>query len=156
GVGDALRSEVEVELSVNRVIGSKRRSHQGHRAAISLAVGLHPPLTVIRSVEEKRSRDINGRVWVHAALDRRGQDEDLECRSGLAVALCGEVELLVLVSRAGRHGPDVAGTRVDGDDCRGRVGAVGEGRVDRIPARLLETWIDRRIDLEPTLLDRVD
>ena len=143
-------------MGVDRVVGSKRRSHQGHRAAVGLVVGLDLPLTVVHGVEEQRSRDINGRVWVHAALDRGREDEDLECRSGLAVALRRKVELLVLVSGAGRHGPDVAGLRIDGDDRRGRIGAVGESRVDRVPAGLLKLWIDRRIDLEATFLDRVD
>ena len=54
------------------------------------------------------------------------EDEGLEGRAGLAVALRGEVVLVVLVVRARHHRLDLAAVRVDRDQRRRRVGRVGE------------------------------
>ena len=110
----------------------------------------------VGQVEVERFRGVVGRVGVDPLLDRGGQDEGLEGRAGLAVALGGEVELALGVVGAGDHRPDVAVAGVDRDQRRGGVGRVGEGRAHRLQADPLQVRVDRRVHLEPAAAHRVD
>ena len=103
-------------------------------------------------VSERRRRVVGG-VGVHALRDRRGENNGLEGRSGLPPCLGGEVELIVLLARYNaRHRLDRSRPRIDGDDRRGRVGAVVEVFTDRLFGQTLHARVDRRVDLQPSRL----
>ena len=136
-LGDRFGPDVEVELGEDRVVGGDRRLLEVDRAQVSLVGGVDFPVAPFGQVEVERLRGVIGRVGVDPLLDRRGQDEGLEGRAGLAVALGGEVELAAVVGGAGDHRPNVPVARVDRDECRGGVGRVGEGRAHRFKAHLL-------------------
>src|SRR3954454_14469163 len=73
--------------------------------------------------------------------------------------MCCEVELAVRGVTLGRgERDDLAVRRVDRGECRGRspVGITDRAGVDRALCGVLEPRVDRRIDLEATVLDGVE
>ena len=89
-----------------------------------------------------------GRLRRDTAGERRGEDERLERRPGLPLALDGEVELALREARAADHRehPPVPG--IDGDERRLRPVLLRQPLVDRIAGELLEAQVDGRVDLE--------
>ena len=67
----------------------------------------------------------------------------------------GEVVLRLLVALGLGHRLDVAVVRVDRDDRRGRVFGLVEHFRDRFARRALHVQVDRRVDLQPALGDRL-
>ena len=155
-LGDGLGPDVEVELGEDGVVGGHRRLLEVDRPLVALVGGVDFPVAPVGEVEVERFRAVEGRVRVDPLLDRGGEDEGLEGRAGLAMALGGEVELAGGVVGAGDHRPDVAVAGVDRDQRRGRVGRVGQGRAQRLEADPLQVGIDRRLDLEPAAANGVD
>ncbi len=155
-LGNALGTDVEVELGEDGVVGGDGRLLQVDRALVALVGGVDGPAAPLRQVEVERFRRVVGRVGVDPLLDRGGENEGLEGRARLAAALGGEVELRFRVVGAGDHGPDVAVARVDRDQRRGGVGRVGEGRSHRFQADFLQVRVDRRLHLQPAAAHGVD
>ena len=142
------RPDVEVELGEDGVVGGDRRLLQVDPAEVALVGGVHLPVAPLGQVEVERFRGVVGRVGVDALLDRRGQDEGLEGRAGLAVALGGEVELALRRSWSWRPSPRSRRCRDRSRPAPRRGRRVGQGRAHRFQADLLQPRLERRVDLE--------
>ena len=105
-------------------------------------------------IEHVNGADV-GRVGIDALLDRRGEHERLERRTGLAGGLRDEVELVAGIAHDGGHRANRAGARLEGDDRRGRVGLVREDVADRLVREPLQARVDRRVNLEAAFAHRV-
>ncbi len=131
------------QLGEDGVVGDRYRLRQVDRAErLALVVVDHPHTVtrvdrhLLRRGEGARRRDV---------LPQRGRkDEGLERGAGLALALGGEIELVLVVVLAADHGEHGAGLCIESDERGGRAGARRQYRGDRIARRLLETDIECR------------
>jgi hypothetical protein len=97
----------------------------------------------------------------------RGVDERLECGAGLPARLCRAIEPALVEAPAAHHGANVTGRGIERDERGlqrlGRWGScftastalldLGERPCDLGFRRLLHGRIERRIDLQTTLID---
>ena len=87
-------------------------------------------------------------VGVDPVGESAHEDERLEGRAGLAVAVGGQVERGGVVVRAAHHRLDLAGVVVDRHQ-RGAGPDAGQAAGDRVLGRGLKLGIDRRLHVEP-------
>ena len=154
-VAHRLRADVEVELLVDGVVGRDQALEDRDAAAIAVVVGVdvdrHAGLLV---GELQRLRVVGRLADVDVLAQRAHQHHDLEDRTGLALALGGEVELRGRVLARGGHRLDVAGLGVHRDQRRRRVAGVRQAACDRRARLALELEVDGRVDLQPAPAQR--
>ena len=78
-----------------------------------------------------------------ALLQRGDEHERLEGRSRLALALGGQVELVLVVVLPAHHRLDLPVTRVDGDERAVRIALLPEVVLDRAPRRSAACFVSR-------------
>ena len=151
--GDLLRPDGDAHRREDGVVGVGQAARERLRARVLALEVVDDELLLApgaRDGEDALARRPQraGRV---ALLQRRGEDERLDRRARLALALGGEVERARRVVAPADHRAHLAALVVDGDHGGRRPGGVGQVLVDRLLGRRLELEVERRVHLEPAL-----
>ena len=126
------------------------RAERGDAGVGALVVVDGEDLLRLRDVELDLPRGPD-RVRGDALAQGLGEDERLDGRAGLALALGREVERQLLVVVAADHRPDLAGVVVDRDQRGARAVPVGQPGVDRLVGGVLQLAVDRGPDAQAAL-----
>ncbi len=154
-LADSVRSHVQRQLRVHRVVRPQRGPRDGRPAVVGRVVRLHtPPRSVVaiavrdRLVRE-RGRDVVAGIGIDPLFDRSREDERLERRAGLPAGLREQIELVVAAAgNHGRHRTDRTVAGIDRDDGSRRVLGVGERLLDGFLGGTLPAGHDRRVDAQ--------
>ena len=153
GGDDVVGTDDEGDLRVAGIGGELRRTGKRDDAVIVVAVVFDTPgrrgLQRARAVEDDRR--------VHALLDGCDEGECLERGAWLPEAVGRDIVLVRVIVSAADHGLDVAGRRIDSDHGGIEVGVADGAELvgDSLLCGILHSGVERRIDLEAALEDRV-
>ena len=143
-LGDRLRAEVERESGEDRVVGEEGRLCDRDPAGVRVLERLDVPV----AGPQEGGGEVRRRSRVDLPLNRLREDEHLERRARLPLAVCRDVERDLLTGLGDRHRADLACRRVDRNDRAGRVALAVERAEDRVRRLGLLLGVEGRVDAQ--------